>query len=500
MPEMPNFNVQPPQVASPIDSYGKMLQLKALNGQQQMIPLQLQQAQEKVKQEQLATQQAQQQQQSQAAMVKAWSDPSFSSTVTSNTGKDISGSIGFEPGFNPNGMIKALVSKGVLPKDAIAQASSFLELSKNLSLKTKDDLANYKDAHEQLGKLLAPIVDMKAGDAGPALDAVKQKVLSGGIPGLDAQDIQHLQQADIGHLKPIINLLGLAGQMADFHKGQAEAAAAEAKVIDPKTGMSPEQQSIVKKDVETAKQEQPLKVALTKAEAEARQQAAQGDPNEAGRLLADGSLTLAELKTRGTTPQFIEKATAAAQKLKPGYNPADEIIAEQVAKSQSANQFFGSANSLIAKGGTLDQLEKLGKDIPQHNFPALNTVDDWQKLARGKGPLAGYAATALGVADDYGKVMGGGTASDHARDAALALFSKASSPEQRAQAIQATRGAVQSQRDSRIGNNQFLKRQYGAEVGGQANATFSIKAPNGKNYSFKDQASLDAFKQKAGIQ
>jgi len=205
---------------------------------------------------------------------------------------------------------------------------------------------------------------------------------------------------------------------------------------------------------------------LVQAEAQARQQAAQGDPDIAGQLLANGSLTLTDLKTRGSTPQFIEKATLAAQRIKPTYNAADEVIAEQVAKSPTANQFFGSANSLISKGGTLDQLAALGKNIPQNQWPVLNTVDDWQQLARGKGPLAAYAATALGAADDYGKVMGGGNASDTSRNSALALFAKAASDEQRASAIAATRDAVKSQRDSRIGNNQFLRRQYGAEVGG----------------------------------
>ncbi len=234
-----------------------------------------------------------------------------------------------------------------------------------------------------------------------------------------------------------------------------------------------------------AKQEaiatQPQKMQLAYAEAQARQQAAQGDPNVAGQLLANGSLTLADLKTRGSTPQFIENATLAAQKVKPTYNAADEVIAEQVAKSPAANQFFGSSNSLISKGGTLDQLSQLGKNIPQHDFPVLNTVDDWQQLARGKGPLAAYAATALGAADDYGKVMGGGNASDTARNSALALFAKAASPEQRAQAIAATRNAVKSQRDSRIGNNQFLKRQYGAEIGGDEGVgTIFARDPQGK--------------------
>jgi hypothetical protein len=221
------------------------------------------------------------------------------------------------------------------------------------------------------------------------------------------------------------------------------------------------------------------KAAQAKADAQARQEVSQGDPNDAGAMLAKGDLTLADLKSRGTTPDYITKAVAAAQKVNKDYNPADEVIAESVAKSPAANQFFGSANSLIAKGGTLDQLQEISKNIPQHDFPVLNTVDDWQQLARGKGPLAGYAAKVLGVADDYSKVMGGGTGSDSSREQALKLFAAGASPEMRQQAIDSTRDAVQSQRDSRIGKNQFLQRQYGVEVskGSSASSSSAPKTP-----------------------
>jgi hypothetical protein len=197
------------------------------------------------------------------------------------------------------------------------------------------------------------------------------------------------------------------------------------------------------------------------SEANSRQVASQGDPDAAGRLLANGSLTLADLKTRGMTPNFILQATNSAQRINPSYKPADETVAETIAKSPAANQFFGSANSLIQQGGTLDQLVAIGAKIPQGKIPALNTIDDWQQIARGKGDLAGYAATLLGVADDAGKVMGGGTASDSARNSTLSLIGRSQSPDQRAQAIKAIRDSVSSQIESRIGTNQFLRRQYG---------------------------------------
>ena len=195
--------------------------------------------------------------------------------------------------------------------------------------------------------------------------------------------------------------------------------------------------------------------------ATADQMAKQGDPVAAGRALADGKMTLADLRTRGTTADFLLKATDEATKLDKNYNPADEVNFEHIAKSPQGATFFGSARSLLSKGGTMDQLTDWGKKIPNNSLPTLNTAEDWIKLKEGKGPLAGYAALVLGVADDYGKVMGGGSASDNARDAALHLFAAAQTPEQRRDAINATLGAVGSQFDGRVGNNRFLAREYG---------------------------------------
>jgi hypothetical protein len=510
LPNLPNFNVNTPQMPSALDTYGKMLQLRSLQGEQQLQPLRMQQAEQQVQAQTLENQQRQLEMESQQAMRKAWSDPNFLKSFTGNDKAEASGL-----GFDPDGLTKTLISQGVLPKDAIAMTQSFIERSQKIAT-TQKDIAQTGEANaaqrDKGMKILADkiggVLDLPAAKAADALAQLKQDMVKNpkAYAGVPQEDLAHLYGADLEHLPAMATLIGLDSKIADFHKSKSEAASAAQKVVPDDGSLSVDSQQAVKKDVAVAKATQPLKIATVTAEANARQQAAQGDPNDAGKLLADGSLTLADLKTRGSTPKFIEQATMSAQKIKPTYNPADEVIAEQVAKSPSANQFFGSANSLIQKGGTLDQLEELGKKIPQHDFPALNTIDDWQKLARGKGPLAGYAAMALGAADDYGKVMGGGTASDHARDAALDLFSKAASPEMRAQAVAATRGAVQSQRDSRIGNNQFLKRQYGVEVGGTKEAGAvpkSLSAEQITAYATAHGVSEDEVKRQAkakGIQ
>ena len=479
LPPLPSFQTNIPQY-NPLEAAQLRNLLSEMALRQALAPGQLQQQQQQLQQQQIQNQLMQAKADSQKAMIKMWSDPDVSEGVTGHAGD--TANIGFNPGFDPVAMIRKFVRGGVSPEDAIQQAAHFLAISKDQSQKTKDDLANYKDAHAAAAQILDPILDLPLEKAGPAFQAALQKIQR--IPGIDPNDVQLLARMGLEHLPAALGYLGFVDDIAAHHQKQAEAFAATPEGKAKIAGAEAQ----ARLNVESSPQGLRLAASRAALEANARQSAAQGDPASAGQLLASGQLTLNDLKSRGTTPKFITQAVAAAQKISPNYNPADEVISESVAKSPQANQFFGSANSLIGKGGTLDQLEQLGKLIPQHDFPVLNSVSDWQNLARGKGPLAAYAATALGVADDYGKVMGGGNASDHARDAALQLFGQAASPDQRAQAIAATRNAVQSQRDSRIGNNQFLKRQYAVEVskgssraaGPPAGATMRVPGSDGK--------------------
>lgn len=200
-----------------------------------------------------------------------------------------------------------------------------------------------------------------------------------------------------------------------------------------------------------------------------RQKLSQGDPNSAAQLLVSGDATLSELKARGATPEFIANTLNAAHQLSGGkYNAQAADAQFQVAKSPANVAFFGSAKSLIDPGGTLDQLSEAAKNIPGGLIPAFNSVADWEKAATGSGPIAKYASLALGVADDYSKVMGGGQGSDSSRLQALKLVGASQSPEQRAGSIDGIRGAVGSQFNSRIVSNPVLSRMYGTPAASSA--------------------------------
>jgi hypothetical protein len=258
---------------------------------------------------------------------------------------------------------------------------------------------------------------------------------------------------------PLFKLENDPGEMAGTEKSSAAISMLQTKLGDP--GLSPTDRVratrlLSQANISHARAQQDV---IQKENAS--QQAKQGDPNQAGAMLANGSLTLADMKTRGMTPKFIMDATKAAQAVDKTYNPADEINAENVAKSPTQNQFFGSANSLISKGGTLDQVVAQGSRLPNHTFPIFNKAADVQNYATGHPEVGSYLMTALGTADDYAKVLGGGAGTEGMQMHILNALNASQNQAQRVDKVNAMRGSVNSQVESRIGKNKFLMRTYG---------------------------------------
>jgi hypothetical protein len=216
------------------------------------------------------------------------------------------------------------------------------------------------------------------------------------------------------------------------------------------------------------------------AKENAAKAAQQGDPAVAGKMLHDGTVTLAELKARGTTTKFVQDAILAAQKLGP-YNASDEIVGEKAMTNVSNQTFYGSAGSLLHKGGLLDQLEEQGKKLGNGKFPAINNVADLAKYQTGDPALSGFKLTALGVADDGGKVLGGGQATDSARDGLIHDFTNAQNDAQRHAAVEAFRDALKSQVRSRVGTNRYVAQRLDFAYGEKpAAAIMTVPGSDGR--------------------
>jgi hypothetical protein len=226
-----------------------------------------------------------------------------------------------------------------------------------------------------------------------------------------------------------------------------------------------------------ARVKQPFEIAKLKA-AQAIQD---GDPAAAGHLLVSGIVASSQIIS-ARKPEFATKAfqAAAAEAKATGttWNSQKAEADYNVAKSPAMATFFGSANSLLDKGGTLDQLlaqhAKLGHG--KDSIPVFNKLEDYANYASGKPALAGFIQTALGASDDYAKVMGGGQGSDSARLELMKSFTHAHNNGQMQAAVDAAKAAVGSQTSARVGRNPVLKQMYGQD-GGSASAP---AAPQGQ--------------------
>jgi hypothetical protein len=247
----------------------------------------------------------------------------------------------------------------------------------------------------------------------------------------------------------------LAGDKASVAKGSLTALAQSG-------GLTQENQQRAQRLAGVAAIAEKNQLAADAAKKRAEQAAKDGDPVAAARLLTSGLVAPSQLISV-RNPDFATKAFTAAAKLDPTFN-LQKAEADYRAASSPANlNFFGPAKSMVEKGGTLDQLEAAAKDIPGGQIPVFNKLADAEKAALGSGPVAKYAAIALGVADDYSKITGGG-GSDSSREQALHLLPIDASPEARKASLSGIRGTVNSQIHSRIGNNRVLQLQYGDDT------------------------------------
>jgi hypothetical protein len=383
LPALPSFQTNIPQqiaaMPSPLEQYGKMLQLRQLSGQiqqqQQLQPLQVEQAQQSVQASTLENQQRQQELDSQKALIKAWSDPDFLKGFTGTDAAQASG-----VGFDPNALTSSLISKGVLPKDAMAMTSQFVDRSAKIATTIKDQAqtgeanAGTRDKGMKiLADKIGGILDMPAAKAGDGLAALKQDLVQNpqAYAGVPKDDLAHLYGADLEHLPAMATLIGLDGKIADFHKSKAEATGAEQKVIPPGGGLSPESQQQVQKDaaVATNPQVQAGKVAVAQAEGIAR-------ANVEHQIAVGGQAALAKVPTHLVAP-----ATEGAIKAGTEYAQAKSVSDRLAAMMDAAKNGNVVSYQLIPEEGALQVTTSQG--VHRINMAEIQNYGGgslWQKM------------------------------------------------------------------------------------------------------------------------
>src|SRR5580700_8621061 len=235
LPNMPNYNVTPPQVANPIEQYGKMLQLKMLSGQAALQPLQMQEAQQDVQAKTLENQQREIALKTQQAQNTYWSNPSQFQTAAPQGGDQLAKMLGVADDDPILGMVRGQMKAGVPGNAAIADAKGSLQFRQEYAKASQEQQKVLDDAHKNILGIVTPIVaekdptkqDAMIEDARPGLAQAAgfDPTLKAVIPLLNSKNIKAFSTRLGGEQ----GVLDIQAKAADLWKKELE----NAQTADP---------------------------------------------------------------------------------------------------------------------------------------------------------------------------------------------------------------------------------------------------------------------------
>lgn len=396
-------------------------------------------------------------------------------------------------GKDPNQIPDLIKANGGSLQAVMNAKAGVVKQQQDVANMTKAQLENNKSKNDYLLGKLQSATDTSVPDgelAGSVMQATNDAIKDG---YLDPQHAQEMQQI----VAQFPNPADLRTHLAQYEKSmqsQSEQFAQASKTKENETAaVTAQARELVAKNTATNQEMQRQQAATAETERARHNQATEtiaaggGTAGQVGGL-SDDALNAAADKYNGSggvLPSMgMGSAGAATRKAiinraaerAPNADLTTNSAGFKVAGSPAQVAFFGSAKSLTDKGGTLDQLQSQSAKLQNGKIPLFNKVSDYVSYQSGDPAMAGFMQTAIGAADDYAKVMGGGTGSDSARLSVLQSFSNAHNPAQMKAAIDAARGAVGSQIKSRIGNNAVMQKMYNE---GAAPAGGGQTAPQG---------------------
>jgi hypothetical protein len=282
-------------------------------------------------------------------------------------------------------------------------------------------------------------------------------------------------------------------------KDPATPAALQAKINDPNT--TPENRGRYTALLKLTAVARQNAIDMDAQKARALADVSQGSPEVAGKLLYTRAL-LPDDMGRGRTPEFMAAAVSAANRyaqahpeLHAQYGDHFSVNEARGQAAQAAStmawQFYGNADSMLTKGGTIDQTIDAARALgAKGSIPLFNSVANIEKAKISGSPeLAAFSAKVLGLADDYAKVMGGAVGTDTARKEIQMNLDAAKTFEQKVAVLNAYRGSVNSQREGRWSNNPYMRDMF-PRPPQSTDVTINV---GGRNFSFPSQREAQAF-------
>jgi len=494
----------PPQQENPVEQYGRILQLKNMMAMQ---PLQQQAMQQQVQAGKLENQQKQQSlkdQQAATAAMQEWD------------GKDI------------NQLPTLMIKKGASAQAVMGLKSKALEMQQTYSKIAADDattgaktIETKMKKNDMVGGAFSTVLGLPDEQLPQAIISKAQELAQQGL--LDPQHVQMAQQ--IAQQPPAQARQALdtmrKGMLADsqlLEQAKLQAQTAAEKATGEKTALENEQ---IKQYGGLTGPAQDAKYQFLQKKVALGQPLSQDDkawmtgyqkqkllvPVTTANIRMEGMGQLREYpvydKQQGATVMVTPNEINRAAKEQPGRYTAASYTPESVGAKDTTQYFTkGKGGQQLTAFNTamehLDTLQKLGADLNNTDLQIANKAKQAWAQETGNPAPANFAAAKNAMAGEVAAALKASGATDQEITKVSETFDRSQSPAQLNGAINTYRSLLKTKASN-------LQKQYEQGMHGRPNfetqsGGLTVTAPNGKVYTFKDQASADAFKQKAGIQ
>jgi hypothetical protein len=239
-------------------------------------------------------------------------------------------------------------------------------------------------------------------------------------------------------------------------------------------------------DVEIGKEKAliPIKAATAGAEAKARAAAAvtssrneDGSWNQASIpvALVEANMDPSQLSKRSADyNQKLQDANAySLQKYGKPFDIAQATTDYKQANNPQVQNMLKMVGAMSAPNGELAIAVNASKALPQLNSSLLNKVFNITETQFGSDAVTNFHTAMIGFSDLYAKVMGGGVGTDALRQSAMDVLKDGYSHGQIAGSIKVLQQQIEARRDQMIGNNPYLRKQFGGSTPARASNTAS---------------------------
>ncbi len=227
-----------------------------------------------------------------------------------------------------------------------------------------------------------------------------------------------------------------------------------------------------------------------------------GQPSAMAQAVASGQMKWGDVISPRTPMSVKQQFAAEVKAINPQFNSGDFTVEQKAREAFTSGNYSQQLNAINTAREHMKTFSQLADALSNNDVQSLNKIGNAFGVQFGSDRATNFQIASQAFGGEVGKAFEGAGVTQSERDSASKSFSPNMSPGQlkgAAMTVDRLLAGKQTALQQTYDQSQKAKPNFGSSSSA-APSGFTVTAPNGKVYTFKDQGSADAFKKNAGIQ